>query len=88
MKDIHDYLLAIVLRRDEDYFPYGKRERDCLDCSCGCKWYVSVLWVGDTWVGDDWGACINQKSHRCGLLTFEHQGCSFFEAWENESNNA
>jgi len=23
----------------------------------------------------DWGVCINPKSHRYGLLTFEHQGC-------------
>jgi hypothetical protein len=27
----------------------------------------------------DWGVCVNPKSHRCGLLTFEHQGCPEFE---------
>ena len=28
---------------------------------------------------NDWCVCGNPKSHRTGLLTFEHQGCSEFE---------
>jgi len=27
----------------------------------------------------DWGVCSNPRSPRCGLLTFEHQGCWEFE---------
>jgi hypothetical protein len=27
----------------------------------------------------DWGVCGNPRSHRAGLLTFEHQGCGEFE---------
>ena len=29
-------------------------------------------------LGCDWGVCGNPESHRCGLLTFEHQGCREF----------
>ena len=30
-------------------------------------------------LGADWGVCMNQRSPRAGLLTFEHQGCPQFE---------
>ncbi len=30
-------------------------------------------------LGMDWGVCANPRSPRAGLLTFEHQGCEFFE---------
>ena len=32
----------------------------------------------------DWGVCINPRSPRSGLLTFEHQGCEFFEYDDTE----
>ena|GEM_PF-1473620 len=50
------------------------------DCSCGCKWFME-LYAGDDSKCPydlDWGVCVNPKSHRAGLLTFEHQagfGC-------------
>lgn len=80
-KNMHNHLLAIVPRRDEDYDPWGTNERwkdpklACPDCSSGCKHYL----VLDGELGADWGVCSNPKSHRAGLLTFEHQGCQKFE---------
>ena len=77
----HDELMQIVLRRPEDYEPYGsvvRWERDdeaYPDCSVGCAF---AAWLaGD--LGADWCVCTNPKSHRVGLLTFEHQGCQAFE---------
>jgi len=46
------------------------------DCSCGCRWYVRL----EPGLQLDWGICRNPASPRCGLLTFEHQGCRAFEA--------
>ncbi|WIG58296.1 MAG: hypothetical protein OJF49_001041 [Ktedonobacterales bacterium] len=53
------------------------------DCSCGCRWFVQLIGA----VGMDWGACYNPASHRCGLLTFEHQGCPQFEADGDDDNS-
>ena len=77
----HENLLKIVIKKEEDYEPWGSRIRWELpneaysDCSEGCRFY-SPLKGG---LGFDWGVCTNNKSHRCGLLTFEHQGCQQFE---------
>jgi hypothetical protein len=77
----HDYLLKIVVKKEEDYEPFGKvirwanESQDYPDCSMGCKYFNKLS--GD--LGFDWGVCANPKSHRCGLLTFEHQGCRKFE---------
>ena len=63
-----------------DYTPFGKLERwenpeiDYPDCSCGCAHYHKL--EGDA--NYDYGVCTNPASHRCGLLTFEHQGCLKF----------
>ncbi len=74
----HRRLLSLTKRLPEDFTPYGwvNRERNNYqgDCSCGCKWYREL----DGELGGDWGVCTNPKSHRCGLLTFEHQGCLHF----------
>jgi hypothetical protein len=35
----------------------------------------------------DWGICANPKSHRCGLLTFEHQGCLAFEEARDDDDH-
>ena len=43
------------------------------DCSCGCKWFVCLLYMGD------WGVCACPESPRAGLLTFEHMGCGHFK---------
>ena len=47
---------------------------EAADCSCGCKHYVTLAGA----LGADWGVCTNPWSPRAGLLTFEHQGCEFF----------
>lgn len=63
-----------LIRKNEDYSPYGQHERSQNDCSCGCDYFINLS--GE--FGKDWGVCTNSNSHRCGLLTFEHQGCSNF----------
>ena len=77
----HDHLLKIVIKKEEDYKPFGNiirwenQNENYPDCSMGCKYFNKLS--GDT--GFDWGVCANPQSHRCGLLTFEHQGCRKFE---------
>lgn len=80
--DEHDRLLELVKKLPQDFEPLGKQDREsddyCGDCSCGCKFYRPL--EGE--LAADWGVCTNHKSHRCGLLTFEHQGCMQFEQGE------
>jgi hypothetical protein len=77
----HDHLLKIVIKKEEDYEPFGNvvrwenESQNYPDCSMGCKYFNKLS--GDT--GFDWGVCSNPQSHRCSLLTFEHQGCRKFE---------
>jgi hypothetical protein len=85
----HKLLLTVNRRLPEDYEPWGKdprndMERSCADCSCGCKFFNKLQGQ----VGADWGVCMNTKSHRAGLLTFEHQGCHHFEWDEQEDDQA
>lgn len=64
---------------DSDSEPYGRRSRyegNPADCSCGCRYFAPLAPAG---VSTDWGCCLNKKSPRGGLLTFEHQGCREFE---------
>lgn len=77
--DHHEYLLSICEKMDKDYEPYGKTLRDSGDCSCGCRFYYLLEDIDDQAISMDWGVCTNPKSHRCGKLTFEHQGCMEFE---------
>jgi hypothetical protein len=74
----HDRLLQLVRYLPSDFEPYGRRERveGAFDCSVGCRWYRRL--EGE--LSHDWGVCANPRSPRCGLLTFEHQGCAQFEA--------
>lgn len=67
----------------DDYAPWGDVEDRRSDCSCGCRWFVEVRGQA----GADWGVCTNPASHRCGLLTFEHQGCHQFEMDETEDRS-
>ncbi len=76
VKGIHERLWLAVICRPLDFEPYGLRKREASDCSCGCKHFVPL----DGALGSDWGVCANVLSHRCGLLTWEHMGCPFFEA--------
>lgn len=81
----HERLLQLVPRRPEDYAPWGNVERwtdpeqNYPDCSTGCRF---AHWLSGE-LGNDWCVCTNPDSHRCGLLTFEHQGC---QLCENESD--
>lgn len=75
----HAHLHAVCLHLPTDYEPYGYRVRDGADCSCGCRWFLAL----EEWPAD-WGVCVNPRSPRCGLLTFEHQGCAFCEVEEGE----
>jgi hypothetical protein len=83
MSRLHEHLLQIVIQKPEDYdcLPEGrlirweKKDEAYGDCSCGCKWYLTL----EGRLGMDWGVCANPASHRAGLLTFEHQGCQKFE---------
>ena len=79
--DHHEFLWRVCQKLPGDYTPYGEAERnlDCLDCSCGCVHYYLLESRDGQPLGLDWGVCVNPKSHRCGLLTFEHQGCSAYE---------
>jgi hypothetical protein len=78
---MHDLLHQIVICLDQDFKPFGQRNRSNdwgPDCSCNCKHFVKLL------NNNDWGVCSNQNSPRKALLTFEHQGCKAFEMEENE----
>jgi hypothetical protein len=67
----HEQLWQICKKLPSDFQPFGKRERNTADCSCGCKFFH----VLDGPRGADWGVCWNPKSPRAGMLTFEHMGC-------------
>lgn len=73
---VHEHLHSILRRLPSDFEPYGQRSRDDggPDCSCGCR-HFQPLQV----LPSDWGVCTHPDSPRCGLLTFEHQGCAQFE---------
>jgi len=73
---LHDLLRTVCRHLPTDFEPYGKRERNAPDCSCGCRHFLKL----PDKLGYDWGVCINPRSPRSGLLTFEHQGCEFFDA--------
>lgn len=63
-----------MIERPQDFEPYGRRERNSSDCSCGCRFFIGL----EGGLGADWGVCTNPESLRCSLLTFEHQGCPQF----------
>jgi hypothetical protein len=85
-RGVHGHLLSIMRTDERDYEGIGKGAADRenvdgagkwgADCSSGCRWYFPLA---GRW-GGDWGACANPASHRCGLLTFEHQGCAQYES--------
>lgn len=93
IKDAADYELATTpgfqtnealwttcKRLPTDFAPYGDVERGQVtnyegDCSSGCRWFHVLAGTR----GQDWGVCANSESPRAGLLTFEHQGCLYFE---------
>lgn len=80
----HETLWAACRKLPGDYKPYGDSERD-IDCSAGCKFFYVLAHRDGEHLGYDWGICANPRSHRCGLLTFEHQGCGEFESPDRAS---
>jgi hypothetical protein len=90
--DHQETLTQIVIRKPDDYTPYGQDERwanpalDYADCSCGCRHYFLLANRDGQELGYDWGVCANPESHRCALLTFEHQGCHQFELSPEHAN--
>jgi hypothetical protein len=96
MSKAHEHLWSVCKKLPEDYHPWGtitddkrvneRGEELWLDCSQGCVWYLPVEGL----LSMDWGVCTNPKSHRAGLLTFEHQGCmkaEFKVDWEERLNS-
>jgi len=80
-----DRLSKVLQLRPEDYRPWGTDDRDANwgpDCSGGCRWALWLADLPDERLGLDWCVCTNPRSHRRGLLTFEHQGCRAFEGEE------
>jgi len=81
----HEQLWETCRKLLQDYQPYGNTDRESgpdgwgQDCSSGCRFYIPL--PGN--LGFDWGVCVNSRSHRVGLLTFEHQGCFEFEGAGN-----
>lgn len=75
-----EHLHSVCRHLPSDFEPYGQRERDGADCSCGCKHFLKLPGK----LGYDWGICANPASPRAGLLTFEHQGCEQFEGDDTE----
>jgi hypothetical protein len=80
MKESDGNIKKIVKRSLWDFKPHGsidKTESNYKgDCSCGCNFFLKLRGK----VGKNWGVCMNSKSHRCGLLTYKHQGCLEFVA--------
>jgi hypothetical protein len=73
---MHEKLIQVVRRLETDYAPFGKADHDGPDCSCGCRHFVKLAHE----IGNDWGVCSSPESPTSGLLTFEHQGCTAFQA--------
>ncbi len=77
---VHDLLHTVCRHLPTDFEPFGKRRPSGPDCSFGCRHFLKL--PGQ--LGYDWGVCANPRSPRSGLLTFEHQGCEFFEMEDEE----
>jgi hypothetical protein len=73
--ELHDQLRAACRKLPQDYEPFGQQDRTSGDCSSGCRFYSKLAGRA----GSEWGTCRNPESHRAGLLTFEHQGCTHFD---------
>ena len=82
-KDLNLLDLCKVL--DTDYVEYGGKilryndsDYQYSDCGSGCKYFIPLYNEKHRDADFDYGVCVNKKSRRCGLLTFERQagfGC-------------
>lgn len=83
MTKIIDTRWQVVKILSTDYGDYGGEVRRWQypdhpypDCSAGCLWWNPLH--SEDGIDLDWGVCLNARSPRAGLLTFEHQaghGC-------------
>jgi hypothetical protein len=88
---VHADILRRFRKLPGDYAPWGDVDRDApehnhlpyVDCSAGCDHFLPLH---EALGLDDWGVCVNPDSHRCGLLTFEHQGCHEAEIVSDEDD--
>jgi hypothetical protein len=84
-----DTILNACKTLDTDYIDYGGKisrwadpDGDYFDCSCGCKFFNPIYNIKQDGPDMNFGVCLNPKSQRHGLLTFEHQagfGCFTLE---------
>lgn len=74
MKIRHEDLIDIIETVEGQPPSSWTGETDLPDCSCGCAFFLQL----EGTLGYDWGVCCNKDSQRCGMLTFEHQGCEMF----------
>ena len=81
---MHDLLHTVCRHLPTDFEPYGRRLRTGPDCSFGCRHFHKLPGK----LGNDWGVCTNPRSPCSGLLTFEHQGCEFFEMEDEETTTS
>ena len=75
----HEHLFEVAKRLPTDFEPHGQRNQmdNGLvqpDCSY-CRLFRRL--AGGA--GLDWGVCVNPRSPRAGLLTFEQFGCGHIE---------
>ncbi len=72
--------------RDQEAYKAGTdtNDHDLPDCSCGCRHFHQLEGIN----GMDWGVCVEPRSPRAGLLTFEHMRCPFFTSMTADDEKA
>lgn len=78
-REIHRHW-AEVLRSNRDTGDPTYREEWYLEQCGGCRHWVPLGGA----LGEDWGACSNPASPFDGRVMFEHDGCEWFEADEDD----
>ena len=84
----HEQLFDIAKRLPTDFEPWGQRQHiggavSQPDCSCHCRFFTRL----DGGAGLDWGVCVNPKSLRAGLLTYQKFGCPEFEQTSSDEDD-
>lgn len=78
-------MFKVLISKEEDFVPYGRAKRSENPPSPTCTMCSSFIALRGN-IGSDWGVCINQSSHRKGLLTFELQGCKCYRSRFDEKH--
>jgi hypothetical protein len=84
----HEHLFDVAKRMPTDFEPHGQRPSISSgltqpDCSCNCRFFRRL--AGGA--GLDWGVCVNPRSPRAGLLTFERFGCPHIEQQSSDQDD-